>query len=221
MVFISPIGLKNLLSYKYVSSPMSPFCRLMDVILWDRCAKSLPLWLAPNAVTIISSLSIVITTAVLCFYSGLDMTTRPDLSILMLATAGYFVYNVLDVCDGRQARRLKVSSPLGQLLDHGLDGSVNTLSIALINIVMLSATDSFSAICIVLWVQGVFFFAAWNEHYCGVLKYQLFGLGVHEFSHFNYAHLLWTYFKGYDFWQQPAYFGLLWKDMWLIYLGLV
>ncbi len=32
-----------------------------------------------------------------------------------------FIYGVLDSADGAQARRLGCSSPLGELLDHGLD----------------------------------------------------------------------------------------------------
>ena len=32
-----------------------------------------------------------------------------------------FVYSTLDAIDGKQARRTKSSSPLGQLFDHGCD----------------------------------------------------------------------------------------------------
>lgn len=37
-----------------------------------------------------------------------------------------FLYQTLDAVDGKQARRTKTSSPLGQLFDHGCDG-INTL----------------------------------------------------------------------------------------------
>jgi ethanolaminephosphotransferase len=32
-----------------------------------------------------------------------------------------FFYRVLDECDGKQARRIGASSPLGCLFDHGVD----------------------------------------------------------------------------------------------------
>lgn len=33
----------------------------------------------------------------------------------------YYLYMVCDNCDGKQARRTGTSSPLGMLLDHGMD----------------------------------------------------------------------------------------------------
>ena len=33
----------------------------------------------------------------------------------------YPIYSLLDVCDGKQARKTKNASPLGLLVDHGLD----------------------------------------------------------------------------------------------------
>jgi len=38
---------------------------------------------------------------------------------------GLFIYQSLDAIDGKQARRTKTSSPLGELFDHGCD-SVST-----------------------------------------------------------------------------------------------
>ncbi len=34
---------------------------------------------------------------------------------------GLFVYQTLDAIDGKQARRTKTQSPLGELFDHGCD----------------------------------------------------------------------------------------------------
>lgn len=44
---------------------------------------------------------------------------------LLLAALGLFAYQALDAIDGKQARRTKSSSPLGELFDHGCD-SVST-----------------------------------------------------------------------------------------------
>jgi phosphatidylglycerophosphate synthase len=33
-----------------------------------------------------------------------------------------FIYQTLDAIDGKQARRTKSNSPLGELFDHGCDG---------------------------------------------------------------------------------------------------
>ncbi len=41
--------------------------------------------------------------------------------VLVLAAIGLFVYQTLDACDGKQARRTGNSSSLGELFDHGCD----------------------------------------------------------------------------------------------------
>jgi ethanolaminephosphotransferase len=219
MVFISQQGLKRLLDYKYVPAPITPFSVLMTKIFWDPISKFVPSFMAPNALTIISSISVVFTTALLCVFSDLSLVTKPALCLLGLAAAGYFWYDTLDILDGKQARRLKVSSPLGQLLDHGLDGSVNTLSVSLINIIMISATDPAHALFILVGIQSIFFYAAWNEHHCGVLQFQILGLGVHEFAYFNFIQLIWTTYKGYGFWDEIAFNGLNWREVYLIYIA--
>ena len=43
----------------------------------------------------------------------------------MLAGLGLFIYQSLDAIDGKQARRTKQATPLGELFDHGCD-SVST-----------------------------------------------------------------------------------------------
>ncbi len=42
-----------------------------------------------------------------------------------LCALGLFIYQSLDAIDGKQARRTKSSSPLGELFDHGCD-SIST-----------------------------------------------------------------------------------------------
>lgn len=41
--------------------------------------------------------------------------------VCVLSGACLFFYNTMDSIDGKQARRTKTSSPLGQLFDHGRD----------------------------------------------------------------------------------------------------
>ena len=38
----------------------------------------------------------------------------------LFAIIGLFAYQTLDAIDGQHARNIKKSSPLGQLLDHGI-----------------------------------------------------------------------------------------------------
>ena len=49
---------------------------------------------------------------------------------MILFAVGLFIYQTLDACDGKQARRTQSSSPLGELFDHGCD-SLSTVFVAL------------------------------------------------------------------------------------------
>jgi phosphatidylglycerophosphate synthase len=40
-----------------------------------------------------------------------------------------WIYSTLDAVDGKQARKTKSSSPLGQLFDHGCDSFSTTFTI--------------------------------------------------------------------------------------------
>ena len=53
--------------------------------------------------------------------------------VLILAAIGLFVYQTLDACDGKQARRTGNSSSLGELFDHGCD-AVSTSKLFMTNI---------------------------------------------------------------------------------------
>ena len=83
---------------------------------------------------------------------------------------------------------------------------------------MLGITDTPRAMLLIIGIQSVFFFAAWNEYHIGVLRFQLFGLGVHEFSHLNYVFLITTIIKGYAIWDYVGIGGFTYRDLWVIYL---
>ena len=70
---------------------------------------------------------------------------------------------------GQQARRTGTSSPLGLLLDHGVDALNVTLS-SLNLMALLQIGDSW-ALCMALWTAGAlpFFFSNWEEFYTGTL----------------------------------------------------
>ena len=58
--------------------------------------------------------------------------------VYLLCALGLFVYQSLDAIDGKQARRTKTSSPLGELFDHGCD----SISTGKINMIMLTINNT-------------------------------------------------------------------------------
>lgn len=83
-------------------------------------ASVFPKRMAPNLITFIGFMFIIMSYVIMLFY---DYTFRKNIPGYCFLFAGLFVflYMNLDAIDGKQARNIKASSPLGQLFDHGCD----------------------------------------------------------------------------------------------------
>lgn len=88
---------------------------------WRWCIERwIPEWWAPNAMTLIGLIINVLACLLLVFYSPDSLQSIPPYALIM-AAFGLFIYQTLDACDGKQARRTRTSSSLGELFDHGCD----------------------------------------------------------------------------------------------------
>jgi phosphatidylglycerophosphate synthase len=76
--------------------------------------------MAPNLVTFIGWIFMVLSYSVMVYYDSAFGKEIPRWTFFFAATC-IFIYANLDAIDGKQARRTKSSSPLGQLFDHGCD----------------------------------------------------------------------------------------------------
>lgn len=63
-------------------------------------------------------------------YYGIEKENVPSFVFLIFAL-NMFIYQTFDAVDGKQARRIKASSPIGMLLDHGLDALTFTIEFGL------------------------------------------------------------------------------------------
>ncbi|KAL5969801.1 Ethanolaminephosphotransferase 1 [Taenia solium] len=81
-----------------------------------------PTWIAPNMLTIVGFGLTVLNFLMLTFYDW-DFKSPCDTPriIWLLSALLIFVAHTLDGIDGKQARRLGLSSPLGELMDHCCD----------------------------------------------------------------------------------------------------
>lgn len=165
--FISEVGLKNIKKYNYKSGGTTFLDSLMNPF-WEFFASKIPEYISPNLLTILGflcSLIAILVTMIVC--PKLDNTFPFGISIFISVLL--FIYQTLDAADGKHARRLKASSPLGQLLDHGLD-SYTTIFFSTI----------FSACCKMGWSYKFFFFLSivqfkmlsfiWLECHCKIFR---------------------------------------------------
>jgi phosphatidylglycerophosphate synthase len=139
--------------------------------------------LHPNAITIIGLVFLILCYVPLALYDmGIIVVVTngspPAWTYIVLAV-GILVYMVMDCMDGAQARRLKLSSPLGQFMDHGLDTVANLIQgYILAHCLTWSENyDSDSVLYTMRFVTLIHFYMAivveglmnWDEHYSGVM----------------------------------------------------
>src|SRR6202035_5277998 len=104
--------------YKYSGVDKSPIARYILKPYWNYITTLLPLWLAPNLITLLGLICILVNVATI-------LVLVPDLIgpgpswMYWSFVLGLWIYSTLDNVDGKQARRTNSSSPLGELFDHG------------------------------------------------------------------------------------------------------
>lgn len=111
---------------------------------------------------------------------------------------GLFMYQTLDALDGKHARALGLGSPIGQLLDHGLD-SFSASIFTMTSMVTLSLNNHSSSIWVLSWVNiSYIFLANTEEFYTHVMRTNVNGLGVTEVQCMQMLGLgiqgMWTFF---------------------------
>lgn len=111
----------------------------------------------------------------------------------ILAAIGIFLYQTLDALDGKQARRIKAFSPLGQLFDHGCD-SFSTAAMLIMLLVCLRIPDTnWNLLCYLSYISMVYMSNV-NEKYTGLLMTNYKGIGVTEVQFLQCGFLLFTAF---------------------------
>ncbi|KMK56671.1 sn-1,2-diacylglycerol cholinephosphotransferase [Aspergillus fumigatus Z5] len=117
--------LMPLKSYKYQSVDKSYISNHILKHYWNAFVEVLPLWIAPNMVTLLGFLFIV--GNVMLIEVLMPDLIGPGPSWLYYSFA-LGMYSTLDNVDGKQARRTGTSSGLGELFDHGIDSLNCTLA---------------------------------------------------------------------------------------------
>ncbi|XP_075470228.1 choline/ethanolaminephosphotransferase 1 isoform X1 [Ascaphus truei] len=161
--------LKRLEEHRYRSCGKSLLEPLMQGF-WEWLVGRLPVWIAPNLITIVGLLINIFTTVVLVYYCPTATEEAPVWTYLSCAV-GLFIYQSLDAIDGKQARRTNSSTPLGELFDHGCD-SLSTVFVVLGTCiaVQLGTNPDWMFFCC---FAGMFMFycAHWQTYVSGTLRF--------------------------------------------------
>ena len=174
---LSKEDLHSLDTYKYVSGSYTPLDNFLSPY-YAKLINIFPRTIAPNTITIIGLLFSISSLVLVCL-------TDPTLSgkaptwVYLYASFANIMYTILDCLDGKQARRLNASSPLGQMFDHGCD-SLNSTFILMITISALGLGQDFICPYMFSFPMGVFASAQLCEYFSGILYCGTSFVGVTE-----------------------------------------
>lgn len=204
--------LKRLADHKYSASGST----MLDFIMqkfWRWCIDNwIPEWWAPNAMTLVGLIVNVFTCSLMVYYSPDAKQDIPSYA-LILAAIGLFIYQTLDACDGKQARRTKTSSSLGELFDHGCD-AISTIFVSL-SVCLSVQLGQYPNWMVVLCggATSLFYIAHWQAYVSGTLKFGFFDVTEAQFT-IIIIHLTSAIF-GLSFWSNKI-FGIELKIMAMI-----
>jgi len=190
--FITTQGVQNLAVYKYSSTGYTALDNILNPY-WYKWVEYIPDTWAPNMITLCAALSCVIPTWLFVFIDPSFSGPYPTW-LYVVAAVGVWFYQTLDALDGKQARRIGLASPLGQLLDHGCDSFAGVYLMLLI----MSCGGLGEAIpaygLIFLYILS-FYFANWSEYFTHVSVTRVGDAGVTEIQWLAIAILLFTGFN--------------------------
>uniref|UniRef100_A0A224Z4R0 diacylglycerol cholinephosphotransferase n=1 Tax=Rhipicephalus zambeziensis TaxID=60191 RepID=A0A224Z4R0_9ACAR len=177
---LSQQQLKRLSEHKYSCSGSS-FADPFMQPFWNWVTSKCPLWLAPNLMTLSGLFVNIATSLLLVWYSPTATQEVPRWAFLLCAL-GLFVYQTLDACDGKQARRTGTNTPLGELFDHGCD-SISTVFVALAVCIAVKLGSYPGWMFFQCFVAITLFYCAhWQTYVSGTLRFGKFDVTEAQFS---------------------------------------
>ncbi|XP_008192561.1 cholinephosphotransferase 1 isoform X3 [Tribolium castaneum] len=166
---LSDAQLKRLGEHQYSCQSVSILDKLLQPY-WNWLTSKVPIWLAPNLITILGLIVNIVTALILIWFSP-DAKQEAPRWACGLCGFGLFVYQSLDAIDGKQARRTGTANPLGELFDHGCD-SISTVFVALsaciaVQLGYYPGWMFFQCFC----AMTLFYCAHWQTYVSGTLRF--------------------------------------------------
>eukprot|EP00921_Rhytidocystis_pertsovi_P015281 GHVQ01024358.1.p1 GENE.GHVQ01024358.1~~GHVQ01024358.1.p1 ORF type:complete len:400 (-),score=14.32 GHVQ01024358.1:289-1488(-) len=176
--YIKRRGLEELKNYEYSSAGYTVTDRLLNY-WWEAAVKLVPIWVAPNVLTLIGFFCAIFSFILLLRYSPTLTESGPSWIYVVIALL-MFLYQTFDAIDGKQARRTGTSSPLGQLFDHGCDVMMVTAASFTTIGVTLSGAGMKQYAAVVISTQVHQFIYMWWEYHFRVFYAATGPVGVTE-----------------------------------------
>ncbi|DBA04672.1 TPA: hypothetical protein N0F65_012255 [Lagenidium giganteum] len=160
-------ALEGIAAYKYKAGTYTYLDNKLNHF-WTWAVELLPIWMAPNLVTLSGTVFMSFTTIIQLLYSP-HLDEPCPTWVYVMAGLSLFLYQTLDALDGKQARRTNSSSPLGQLFDHGCDAfsTISNIFGALSTVQLGRGMLSYTVLSS---ISISFYMAQWEEYHTGVMS---------------------------------------------------
>jgi len=165
---------------------------------WNFVVSLMPMWLAPNLITI-SGLAVNLLAAFMLIFSCPTATEEVPGWIPLSVCLGMFIYQTLDAIDGKQARRTGSSNALGELFDHGCDSISNlVLSVAGACAMSMGYLNPYWMLSYCFLGTFLFYIAHWQAYVTGRMRFGHIDATEAQFT--MMALMLLTGIFGTEFW---------------------
>ncbi|KAL8781091.1 MAG: hypothetical protein Q9213_006173 [Squamulea squamosa] len=193
-------ALVHLKSYKYSSVDKSLISRYILKYYWNGFVELLPLWLAPNMVTLLGFFFILADIILLEIFIP-DLVGPAPSWLYYSFACGVWMYSTMDNVDGKQARRTGQSSGLGELFDHGID-SLNCTLASLCETAAMGLGSSPKGVFTALIPCLPMFFSTWETYHTHTLYLGYFN-GPTEGLIIACSMMIASGYYGPQIWTQP------------------
>ena len=166
--YIEDEYIDNLIAYKYSGGDKSILYRFVINPFCNWLVNYLPKWLAPNVITVSGFFFNLFNLILTCYYTGMKGGDPIPSWVCILCAISYTTYIIFDYTDGKQARRLKSSSPLGLLFDHGTD-ACTTFYVTCVTGRIMYYDNIYQYLLLYFPLSFTFFINTWEEYYVGEL----------------------------------------------------
>ena len=171
---ISPLSqenLENMRRFKYSCTDESILYNKCMSPLLNKVVNYLPVWLAPNLITLIS-LGFNFLAAIISYSDGgFDFSSKLKNITCFIIGITQFLYQNLDNLDGKQARRTGNATPFGMLMDHGCDIFTNIFTAFNLSKLLLVGNDNFFSYSLFFGLILGFYMMTYEEYKLGSMHF--------------------------------------------------
>ena len=164
-------NLQNMKIFKYTMSDESLLYNRCFSPFLNRLVKYFPLWLSPNLIILMSLFLNIIAVIISYKDGGFDFSLGLKRKTCFVIGFFQLIYQLLDIIDGKQARRTGSFTPFTILLDHGCDIFITVFTAFNLSKLVLVGNENIFSFSIFFGLILGFFIMTYEEYKLGEMHF--------------------------------------------------